>query len=37
VRLNTGRSDELFEDVVELSRVAANIKIRAQSETFKRS
>src|SRR6516162_9570493 len=36
VRLNTGRSDELFEDVVELSRVAANIKIRAQSETFKR-
>src|SRR6516165_5360647 len=26
----------LFEDVVELSRVAANIKIRAQSETFKR-
>jgi len=30
------RSDELFEDVVEVSRVAANIKIRAQSETFKR-
>src|SRR5215471_2261159 len=36
VRLNTRRSDELFEDVVEVSRVAANIKIRAQSETFRR-
>jgi ABC-type lipoprotein export system ATPase subunit len=36
VRLNSLRSDELFEDVVEVSRVAANIKIRAQSETFKR-
>jgi putative ATP-binding cassette transporter len=36
VRLNTLRSDALFNDVVEVSRNAANIKIRAQSETFKR-
>src|SRR5262249_32315319 len=36
VRLNTVRSDALFDDVVEVSRAAANIKIRAQSETFKR-
>src|SRR6266542_2812366 len=36
VRLNSARSDTLFNDIVELSRVAANIKIRAQSETFKR-
>jgi putative ATP-binding cassette transporter len=36
VRLNTARSDDLFEDVVEVSRKAANIKIRTQSETFKR-
>jgi putative ATP-binding cassette transporter len=36
VRLNTQRSDALFNDVVEVSRNAANIKIRAQSETFKR-
>jgi len=36
VRLNTERSDALFDDVVEVSRAAANIKIRAQSETFKR-
>jgi cyclic peptide transporter len=36
VRLNTARSDDLFEDTVEVSRAAANIKIRAQAETFKR-
>ena len=36
VRLNTSRSEELFQDIVEVSRAAANIKIRAQSETFKR-
>jgi cyclic peptide transporter len=36
VRLNTARSDDLFDDTVEVSRAAANIKIRAQSETFKR-
>jgi len=35
VRLNTARSDDLFDDVVEVSRTAANIKIRAQSETFR--
>src|SRR6476469_5320174 len=36
VRLNTVRSNNLFDDIVEVSRAAANIKIRAQSETFKR-
>jgi putative ATP-binding cassette transporter len=36
VRLNTARSDELFGDIIDVSRTAANIKIRAQSETFKR-
>jgi ABC-type siderophore export system fused ATPase/permease subunit len=36
VRLNTARSNELFDDIIEVSRTAANIKIRAQSETFKR-
>jgi putative pyoverdin transport system ATP-binding/permease protein len=36
VRLNSSRSEALFDDVVEVSRAAANIKIRAQSETFKR-
>jgi putative pyoverdin transport system ATP-binding/permease protein len=36
VRLNSARSDNLFEDIVEVSRAAANIKIRAQSETFLR-
>jgi putative pyoverdin transport system ATP-binding/permease protein len=36
VRLNTARSDGLFDDIVEVSRAAANIKIRAQSETFRR-
>jgi putative ATP-binding cassette transporter len=36
VRLNRARSDELFDDIVEVSRTAANIKIRTQSETYKR-
>jgi cyclic peptide transporter len=36
VRLNQGRSDDLFDDSVEVSRIATNIKIRTQSETFKR-
>jgi putative pyoverdin transport system ATP-binding/permease protein len=36
VRLNSARSDDLFHDIVEVSRAAANIKIRAQSETFLR-
>ncbi len=36
VRLNSARSDDLFADMVEVSRAAANIKIRAQSETFLR-
>jgi putative ATP-binding cassette transporter len=35
VRLNSSRSDDLFEDVVEVSRTAANIKIRTQSESYK--
>jgi len=36
IRLNRARSDELFGDIVEVSRSAANIKIRTQSETYKR-
>jgi putative pyoverdin transport system ATP-binding/permease protein len=36
VRLNRARSDELFEHVVEVSRAAANLKIRTQSETYRR-
>ncbi len=35
IRLNRPRSDALFEDAVDVSRTAANIKISAQSETFK--
>ena len=35
VRLNSARSAALFEDAVDVSRVAANIKIRTQAETFK--
>ena len=35
VRLNTTRSDDLFDDALEVSRVAANIKIQSQAETFK--
>lgn len=36
VRLNNSRSDDLFGDIVEVSREAANIKISTQAETFKR-
>jgi putative ATP-binding cassette transporter len=36
IRLNSPRSNDLFDDVVEVSRTAANIKIRAQGETYKR-
>ena len=35
VRLNSARSDDLFDDAVDVSRTAANIKIRSQAETFK--
>lgn len=35
IRLSRPRSDALFDDAVDVSRTAANIKIRAQSETFK--
>ena len=34
VRLNRARSDALFDHVVDVSRTAANIKIRTQSETY---
>lgn len=36
VRLNRARSEDLYSDIVEVSRTAANIKIRTQAETFKR-
>jgi putative pyoverdin transport system ATP-binding/permease protein len=36
VRLNRPRSDDLFEHVVEVSRAAANLKIKTQSETYRR-
>ena len=36
VRLNRARSDALFDHLVEVSRSAANIKIRTQSETYRR-
>jgi putative ATP-binding cassette transporter len=36
VRLNRARSDDLYADIVEVSGTATNIKIRTQSETFKR-
>jgi putative ATP-binding cassette transporter len=36
VRLNRSRSDDLFDDVVEVSRNAANVKIRTEAENFKR-
>jgi putative pyoverdin transport system ATP-binding/permease protein len=36
VRLNRARSDDLFDDIVEVSRAAANLKIRTQAETFRR-
>jgi putative pyoverdin transport system ATP-binding/permease protein len=36
VRLNKRRSDHLFDDAAEVSRTAANIKIRTEAEAFKR-
>jgi putative ATP-binding cassette transporter len=36
VRLNSARSEDLITDVTEVSRTAANIKIRTQAETFRR-
>jgi cyclic peptide transporter len=35
VRLNRARSADLFVDAVDVSRTAANIKIKSQAETFK--
>ncbi len=35
IRLNDARSADLFDHAVEVSRTAANIKIRTQTETFK--
>ena len=35
VRLNRARSDNLYDDAREVSKTAANIKIRTQAETFK--
>jgi len=35
VRLNSPRSTDLFDDAVDVSRTATNIKIRSQAETFK--
>jgi len=35
VRLNAARSDDLFADAMDVSKTAANIKIRTQAETFK--
>jgi putative ATP-binding cassette transporter len=35
VRLNNARSNDLFDDAIDVSRTAANIKIRSQAETFK--
>jgi cyclic peptide transporter len=35
VRLNRARSADLFDDAVDVSRTAANIKINSQAETFK--
>lgn len=35
VRLNRARSTDLFDDAVDVSRTAANIKIGAQVETFR--
>jgi putative ATP-binding cassette transporter len=36
VRLNRSRSADLFDDIDEVSRTAANLKIRTQSEAYKR-
>jgi putative ATP-binding cassette transporter len=37
VRLNKARSSDLFDDIVEVSRTACNMKIRTQIEIFKRA
>jgi putative ATP-binding cassette transporter len=36
VRINSSRSEDLYSHIVEVSRTAANIKIRTQAETFRR-
>src|SRR6516165_10844001 len=36
VRLNNSRSEDLYRHITEVSRTAANIKIRTQAETFLR-
>jgi putative pyoverdin transport system ATP-binding/permease protein len=36
VRLNRARSEDLYDDISEVSRMAANIKIATQAEQFKR-
>ena len=35
IRLNNARSDDLYDDATDVSRTAANIKIKSQAETFK--
>ncbi|MGA7790299.1 MAG: cyclic peptide export ABC transporter [Xanthobacteraceae bacterium] len=35
VRLNAARSEDLYDDALDVSKTAANIKIRTQAETFK--
>ena len=35
IRLHSARSADLFDDAVNVSRTAANIKIRSQADTFK--
>ena len=32
----SARSEDLYNDIIEVSRTAANIKIRTQAETFRR-
>ena len=35
VKLNSPRSTDLFDDAIDVSRTAANIKIKSQAETFR--
>ena len=35
IRLNDARSNDLYDDAFDVSRIAANIKIHAQAETFR--
>jgi len=35
VKLNSARSTDLFDDAIDVSRTAANIKIKSQAETFR--